>query len=129
MGDGVVGLADVYELVLAERSASSQDRGSVRDGSSARRPRNGDRPAGSALRTTRDRGDGKPPSTASRSEGLSSVGPVLAVLESLQELGVQLVIALEDVDRAEQVRERPQVAAALEHDPGTIGGKWSTEAR
>ena len=46
--------------------------------------------------------------------GCEQLGPVLAVLEPFQELGVQVVTAREDVDRAQQVGEGPQVTAALE---------------
>jgi len=35
--------------------------------------------------------------------GCEQLGPVLAVLEPFQELGVQVVTAREDVDRAQQV--------------------------
>ena len=65
-----------------------------------------------------------PPSTASRRTA-EQLGPVLSLLEPLQELDVQFVAAFEDVDRAQQVGKRVQVTAALQDKPRD--DRWEVE--
>ena len=45
------------------------------------------------------------------------LGPVLSAPEPFEELGMQVVVAYEDADRAQQVGKRAQIAAALKENP------------